>query len=89
VTVGNTRTMKHRFRKRRVRRGDAWTGFEPPKHSMGTVEGQIEQLGRFARSVNNSRGWRRTVGKIVLASPLLLWAAFGFGTIVILILRLL
>jgi hypothetical protein len=42
---------------------------------MFTVEGQIEQMSRFARSVNNATGWRRLLGKGMFALPL--WLFLG------------
>lgn len=58
------------------------TGFEPQQHSMYTFEGQIEQLGTFARAVNRQRGWRRYAGKLIFLLPFL---AMGLAGVVILV----
>lgn len=80
--------MRHRYRKRRAdRRPDDWDGFEPPVQNAWTVEGQIEQLGRFARSVNHSTGWRRWAGKLMLTWPFLLWGVVGLGSLAVALLR--
>jgi len=36
---------------------------------MWTFEGQIEQMGRFARMLNRSTGWRRRVDKAAGYDP--------------------
>jgi hypothetical protein len=85
--VGNTRTSKHRFRKRAVRRRPTWTGFESPKHTMWTVEGGIEAIDRFARSVNSSQGPRRWAGKMMLLLPFLAWMVVGVVTAIVWLVR--
>jgi hypothetical protein len=48
---------------------------------MWTFEGQIEQIGRFARMVNRATGWRRGVGKALFTLPL--WVMLGSGLVVV------
>jgi hypothetical protein len=62
--VGNTPNRRSRYRTRRIVREASWTGFEPLEHNMWTYEGQIEQMGRFARSVNNGH-WNCADGRRV------------------------
>jgi hypothetical protein len=81
--MGNTRTSKHRHRRRTPRRPSTRTGFEPPQHTMWTVEGQIEGLARFAEAVNRSGGWRRRLGKTMLLLPLLAGVLVGIASTVI------
>jgi len=48
---------------------------------MWTVEGQIEQIGRFARRLNASTGWRRWAGKSLFTFPL--WLMLGGGVVIV------
>jgi hypothetical protein len=79
--VGTTRAWKRRNRTHRQAPPATFTGFEPPEHTMWTVEGQIEQIGRFARRLNASTGWRRWAGKSLFTFPL--WLMLGGGVVVV------
>lgn len=83
--VGNGRT--YRRRSRHAVRHDTWSGFEPMQHNPWTVEGQIESIGRLARSTNRSRGWRRTAGKVMLLLPWLGVAFVGVVAVVVALVR--
>jgi hypothetical protein len=50
---------------------------------MWTFEGQIEQMGRFARMLNRSTGWRRLVGKALFTLPL--WVMLGSGVVTVVV----
>jgi hypothetical protein len=50
------------------------------QHTMWTFEGQIEQMGRFTRSLNRSPGWRRRIGKALFTLPL--WLMLGSGVVI-------
>lgn len=50
---------------------------------MWTFEGQIEQMGRFARMLNRSTGWRRRVGKALFTLPL--WVMLGNGVVTVVV----
>lgn len=79
LAVGNLRARKRRPRADRST-ADTFTGFEPPQHTMWTFEGQIEQMGRFARMLNRSTGWRRWAGKAMFTLPL--WVMVGGGVVI-------
>jgi hypothetical protein len=70
-----------RPRTHRSAAGGTFTGFEPKQHTMWTFEGQIEQIGRFARMVNRATGWHRGVGKALFTLPL--WVMLGSGLVVV------
>ena len=50
---------------------------------MWTVEGQLEQMGRFARRLQTTPGWRGTVGKLLFAWPLLWALVFGAAWVLV------
>jgi hypothetical protein len=77
------RTWKHRYRRRPVKHRSSWTGFEPPRHTMWTIEGQLEGVDRFTRSINAARGWHRWAGKTMLLLPVLAWMVVGFGVAIV------
>jgi hypothetical protein len=81
VGMGNGRARRRGAPRRHTAGRDRLSGFEPLTHNMWTVEGQIEQTGRFARMVNQSTGWRRWAGKAMLTFPL--WVMLGSGLVVL------
>ena len=50
-----------------------------PSHSPGSFEGQLEQVGKIASGLRSPRtGWRRQVGRIGLATLLLVALVIGY-----------
>lgn len=76
TTSSHRRPPRRRVPRRRTA-SDDFSGFEPMEHNQWTFEGQIEQLGRFARSTNRTTGWRRWAGKGILLAPLVVILASG------------
>jgi len=76
---------RHRRRRTRSddggRRVDVEDGYvvEQFAHSQYTFEGSLERLRAFGLGVRRARGWRRTIGLLLLVVPL---AVFVVGIVI-------